>query len=117
MFSLQPPRHIPTLPDDRQGNRSHENRLRTSSTADQTLALQKDALKAAGCSRIFSDDGVSGAQTTRRRLDRALAALSRGGTLIVWKLDRLGRSLSHLVHLIADLLARAELASRASPIP
>jgi DNA invertase Pin-like site-specific DNA recombinase len=76
------------------------------STTDQTIALQQDALKAGGCTRIFTDDGVSGARQGRRGLDKALAALARGDTLVVWRLDRLGRSLSHLVHLIADLGAR-----------
>jgi DNA invertase Pin-like site-specific DNA recombinase len=73
------------------------------STADQTLALQRDALTAAGCERIFTDEGVSGSITTRRGLDRALAALAPGDTLVVWKLDRLGRSLSHLVNLVTAL--------------
>lgn len=73
------------------------------STADQTLALQRDALTAAGCEKIFADEGVSGSITARRGLDRALAVLAPGDTLVVWKLDRLGRSLSHLVALIAEL--------------
>jgi DNA invertase Pin-like site-specific DNA recombinase len=72
------------------------------STVDQNLALQRDDLAAAGCGRIFTDEGVSGSITARRGLDAVLAALSPGDTLIVWKLDRLGRSLSHLVTLIAE---------------
>jgi hypothetical protein len=56
--------------------------------------------------RIFADEGVSGSVTARRGLDAALAALRPGDTLVVWKLDRLGRSLSHLVTLIAELGAR-----------
>jgi DNA invertase Pin-like site-specific DNA recombinase len=76
------------------------------STIDQNLALQRDALTTAGCQRIFTDEGVSGSIITRRGLDGALAALRPGDTLIVWKLDRLGRSLSHLVTLIAKLGAR-----------
>ena len=76
------------------------------STLDQNLALQRDALKAAGCRRIFADEGVSGSVTARRGLEAALTALSPGDTLVVWKLDRLGRSLSHLVTLIAELGAR-----------
>lgn len=75
------------------------------STVDQNPALQHDALKAAGCEKIFADE-VSGSVTVRRGLDRALAALEAGDTLVVWKLDRLGRSLSHLVNLIAELGAR-----------
>jgi DNA invertase Pin-like site-specific DNA recombinase len=73
------------------------------STTDQHLNLQRDALKAAGCTKIFADRGVSGSAITRPQLARALKALRPGDTLIVWKLDRLGRSLSHLVETIADL--------------
>jgi DNA invertase Pin-like site-specific DNA recombinase len=73
------------------------------STVDQNLALQRDALTAAGCGRVFTDEGVSGGVIARRGLDAALAALSPGDSLVVWKLDRLGRSLSHLVTLIAEL--------------
>ncbi len=76
------------------------------STVDQNPALQRDALTAAGCDRVFTDEGVSGSVPARRGLDGALAALGPGDTLVVWKLDRLGRSLSHLVTLIAELGAR-----------
>lgn len=76
------------------------------STVDQNLALQRDALTAAGCERIFADEGVSGSVTARRGLDAAVATLSEGDTLVVWKLDRLGGSLSHLVTLVAELGAR-----------
>ena len=71
------------------------------STADQTVALQRDALTAAGCKKIFTDQGISGSALKRPGLDRALAVLKPGDTLTVWKLDRLGRSLSHLVNLVA----------------
>jgi len=73
------------------------------STTDQHLNLQRDALKAAGCKKIFADRGVSGSALSRPQLARALKALRPGDTLIVWKLDRLGRSLSHLVATITDL--------------
>jgi DNA invertase Pin-like site-specific DNA recombinase len=76
------------------------------STNDQTINLQRDALKAAGCARIFKDMGVNGAVARRRGLHRALASLKRGDTLVVWKLDRLGRSLAHLIQTIAELGAR-----------
>jgi DNA invertase Pin-like site-specific DNA recombinase len=75
------------------------------STVDQSLALQRDALTAAGCERIFTDT-MTGTSTERPGLTKALAALSAGDTLIVWKLDRLGRSLAHLVQLVADLGGR-----------
>jgi DNA invertase Pin-like site-specific DNA recombinase len=76
------------------------------STNDQVINLQRDALKAAGCARIFVDHGINGSTIRRRGLDRAMAALKRGDTLVVWKLDRLGRSLAHLVQAIAELGAR-----------
>ena len=73
------------------------------STNDQTLALQRDALKEAGCEKVFTDQGVSGTAATRPGLDRAMRALKNGDTLVVWKLDRFGRSLSHLVQTVAEL--------------
>jgi len=76
------------------------------STTDQNLALQRDALKGAGCERVFTDQGISGRVVDRPGLDRALKALQPGDTLIVWKLDRLGRSLAHLVQVVADLGTR-----------
>ncbi len=72
------------------------------STADQSLAPQIDALKAAGCGEIF-EDCVSGAKTDRPGLSEALDHLRSGDTLIVWKLDRLGRSMSHLIDTVRDL--------------
>jgi DNA invertase Pin-like site-specific DNA recombinase len=85
------------------------------STTDQDLALQRDALTAAGCERIFTDT-IIGTSTERTGLAKALAALSAGDTLIVCKLDRLGRSVAHLVQLIADLGAR-EVAFRSLSDP
>jgi DNA invertase Pin-like site-specific DNA recombinase len=73
------------------------------STTDQTLNLQRDAFKAVGCAKSFTDRGLSGSLASRPGLDRALAALRPGDTLIVWKLDRRGRSLAHLVQTIAAL--------------
>ena len=72
------------------------------STQDQSLASQEDALNRAGCERIYSDK-TSGTQDDRTGLAKALEVLREGDTLIVWKLDRLGRSLSHLVELVNDL--------------
>ena len=62
-----------------------------------------DALKTAGCEKIFSDRGVSGAKTERPGLDKALDQIRKGDILVIWKLDRLGRSLSHLLSIIEDL--------------
>lgn len=76
------------------------------STAEQNLAYQVTALKAAGCEIIFEDEGVSGATASRPALDQALAELRDGDTLIVWRLDRLGRSLKHLIELNDSLTAR-----------
>ncbi len=72
------------------------------STAGQSLAPQIDALKAAGCREIF-EDCVSGAKTDRPGLNEALDYLRSGDTLIVWKLDRLGRSMRHLIDTVRDL--------------
>jgi DNA invertase Pin-like site-specific DNA recombinase len=66
------------------------------STYDQTLNLQQDALKKAECSKIFTDT-ASGAKTERIGLDEALSYVRKGDTLVVWRLDRLGRSLPHLI--------------------
>jgi len=75
------------------------------STDAQTTRLQLDALKAAGCERIF-EDKESGALRSRPKLDRALAELHAGDTLVVWKLDRLGRSLRHLLDISETLRER-----------
>ncbi len=75
------------------------------STLDQTLALQQDALTTAGCERIFTDT-ASGARTDRPGLADALGHLRQGDTLVVWRLDRLGRSLAHLIDTIRDLQER-----------
>lgn len=72
------------------------------STDDQELLLQYDALKKAGCSRIY-EDKASGQKSQRPGLENALKALRPGDTLVVWRLDRLGRSLKHLVTIINDL--------------
>jgi len=73
------------------------------STEDQKLDLQKSALQAAGCERIYEDHGVSGSDFDREGLHAALASLKPGETLVVWRLDRLGRSLIGLIHLIDRL--------------
>lgn len=75
------------------------------STDEQTTALQLDALKRAGCAEIHQDS-ISGAVRDRPGLVAALAALSEGDTLVVWRLDRLGRSLSHLLEIVEQLRGR-----------
>src|SRR5512144_874477 len=72
------------------------------STADQTLDLQKDALRQAGCERIFTDT-ASGAKSEPIGLEEAMSHLREGDTLVVWRLDRLGRSLRHLIETITGL--------------
>src|SRR5437588_9147409 len=72
------------------------------STQDQTLNLQKDALEKLGCNKIFTDT-ASGAKAERIGLDEALEFLREGDTLVVWRLDRLGRSLKHLIETITIL--------------
>ncbi len=80
------------------------------STDEQTTRLQLDALKAAGCQRIFQDK-LGGALRSRPQMDRALADLRAGDTLVVWKLDRLGRSLRNLLE-IAETLHERDAALR-----
>lgn len=75
------------------------------STVDQHPDLQRDALKSAGCYRIFADT-ASGALDERPQLAKVLDQLRPGDTLVVWKLDRLGRSLRHLIDTITDLQQR-----------
>lgn len=75
------------------------------STKTQDLSLQLEDLKKAGCNQIFSDV-VSGAKSKRVGLDQCLAHLKSGDTLVVWRLDRLGRSMSHLVSVVSELKAR-----------
>jgi DNA invertase Pin-like site-specific DNA recombinase len=72
------------------------------STSDQTLDLQHDALTKAGCTKIFTDT-ASGAQADREGLTEALSYVRTGDTLVVWKLDRLGRSLKDLITRITKL--------------
>lgn len=69
------------------------------STIDQQTNLQTDALQKAGCERIYIEH-ASGAKASRPELDRMLEALRPGDTVIVWRLDRLGRSLEHLIRLV-----------------
>lgn len=75
------------------------------STGEQDLALQLDALHAAGCEPIF-EDRASGAQAERPGLAQAVAYVRGGDTLTVWKLDRLGRSMKHLLDNINELEGR-----------
>jgi len=72
------------------------------STPDQYLRMQEDALKSAGCGEIYTDI-ASGVKTARPGLHSALSHLRKGDTLVVWKLDRLGRSLAHLIQTVKEL--------------
>ena len=75
------------------------------STHEQTLALQRDALQQAGCDKIFTDT-ASGSIADRRGLEEAISQLRPGDALVVWRLDRLGRSLRHLIETVTALDAR-----------
>jgi len=75
------------------------------STAEQTLNLERDALEKAGCTKTFTDT-ASGARAERPGLTEALGYVRAGDVLIVWRLDRLGRSLKDLIEVIARLDAR-----------
>ena len=72
------------------------------STTDQKLDLQEDALKKAGCEKMFSDV-ISGAKKEREGLNKALEHLRKDDILVIWKLDRLGRSLKHLIKIVEEL--------------
>jgi DNA invertase Pin-like site-specific DNA recombinase len=76
------------------------------STDDQNPDLQLAALKQAGCDKTFVDEGRSGATLNRPALRRCLKQLEHGDTLIVWKLDRLGRNVRDLVNILHDLTSR-----------
>src|SRR5260221_789268 len=72
------------------------------STQDQTLDLQTDALTRAGCEKLFTDT-MSGAKAERPGLQDAMHHLRAGDTLVVWRLDRLGRTLKHLIATVTEL--------------
>jgi len=76
------------------------------STSEQNLDLQRSALLAAGCVEIHADHGISGADFERPGLLNVLGSLEPGDMLVVWRLDRLGRSLVDLIKLVTDLGAR-----------
>ena len=75
------------------------------STHDQNLDLQQDSLYAAGCEKIFVDE-LSGAKAARPGLQQAMDSLREGDVLMVWRLDRLGRSLRNLLELVEELKER-----------
>jgi DNA invertase Pin-like site-specific DNA recombinase len=75
------------------------------STGEQNLNLQVDALKQAGCGEVYTDE-MSGTKSERPGLEKALAYARAGDTLVVWRLDRLGRSLKDLVKKVEDLQKR-----------
>lgn len=76
------------------------------STADQNLDLQLSALGAAGCFPIFKDQGVSGTHRHRPEFDKALNNTKEGDTIVIWRLDRMSRSLKHLIEINGTLNAR-----------
>ncbi len=73
------------------------------STEEQNLELQREALKSAGCEIIYEDKGISGTSTERHGLSEALEQMRKDDISVVWKLDRLGRSLAHLINLIDQI--------------
>ena len=76
------------------------------STADQNPALQIQALQQAGCTEILGDIGLSGAKVSRPAFDTLLSKVGKGDKLVVWRLDRMGRSLRHLIEVNALLEER-----------
>jgi len=75
------------------------------STKDQNLNLQLDALQQAGCEKIFKEK-MSGASADRPELLKLLEHVREGDVIVIWKLDRLGRSLKHLVEIVNDLMSK-----------
>jgi DNA invertase Pin-like site-specific DNA recombinase len=75
------------------------------STIEQTLDLQQDALRQAGCEQVFTDH-ISSAKSERPGLNQALEFVRSGDILVVWKLDRLGRSLKQLIEIVTELQKR-----------
>ena len=75
------------------------------STREQLLSMQVEALKEAGCIQIH-EEIASGAKTARPVLDEIMRNLREGDTLVIWKLDRLGRNLAHLIHLTTKLIEK-----------
>lgn len=76
------------------------------STLDQHASIQRELLEAAGCERVFLDEGISGAKASRPELDKCLDYLRPGDVLVVTKLDRLGRSVKNLIELAENLRER-----------
>tara|TARA_R110002167_G_scaffold9519_2_gene43356 strand:+ start:1990 stop:2592 length:603 start_codon:yes stop_codon:yes gene_type:complete len=72
------------------------------STKDQNLDLQIDALKKSGCQKIFKET-ASGAKTSRPKLDELLSIIQKDDVVVIWKLDRMGRSLQHLIKIVNEL--------------
>lgn len=76
------------------------------STEEQNLDLQKQALERYGCDQIFEDHGISAVAKTRPGFEQAVAALTKGDTFVIWKMDRAFRSLRNALDLLEDLEAR-----------
>jgi Enterobacteriaceae phage serine recombinase len=76
------------------------------STAEQSLDLQIAALERADCAEIYSDKGISGCQRSRPAFDKVMEEIKAGDTLIIWRLDRMGRSLKHLMDINECLIAK-----------
>lgn len=87
------------------------------SSPDQNIEMQIDALDKAGCEVIYKDDGISGARADRPGLKKALAALQPGDTFVFWKVDRIARSLLHLLTIADDFERRGiQMQSLTEPI-
>src|SRR5580692_5520871 len=103
--SVKPRRYASTRSDSEIHGPGYKIGYARVSTLDQNLALQQDALKEAGCEKIYVEQ-MSGAVTDRPALREALTYARSGDTLIVWKLDRLARSMKQLIETIAELRLR-----------
>lgn len=96
-YSLKRPKRIK---EENMGMRIGYARV---STDEQRVDMQIEALKKANCDHIFTDEGISGTTFSREGLDKVVASLQQGDVLVVWRLDRIGRTLIGLVEFLAEL--------------
>ena len=102
MFKTDTPKRVPTTSCDTLDPVGELLGYARVSTTDQSADAQSEALSAAGCSRVWTET-ASGATTSRPQLSDLFSHLRRGDTLVVWRLDRLGRSLPHLLETVEQL--------------
>jgi len=116
-FERNAPQRIRWLANRQKGRCEMKYGYARVSTEDQTVDLQVDALRLSGCDDVFVDHGVSGMARVRPELQRLLGAVGAGDSIVVWKMDRLTRSLRHLLEFSEMLVERGvDLVSLNDPI-